>query len=223
MPAPLPMSAGCSRGCSYTPRYRTSNLTPIVRRRQPLDEACQLAALSLANSGWTFTPPSRRKDVSKSPEADELREALLRAIRSHGAQIEKLSDMAAKEEYDALNGLFQILGGSGREVYILGGVGLINIHVSTDRSAWWNVMKSVKASFEWWTKHVGQKCLFVFLTSRKDGLLTGYIASGFDADPFLQPPSEQQTKFMVKESKHLNPLKRIVSAQLIAEQLLSTN
>ncbi|OZB59211.1 MAG: hypothetical protein B7X39_14180 [Lysobacterales bacterium 14-68-21] len=161
--------------------------------------------------------------MSRTPEADELREDLLAELRSQGAKLEKLSDMAEKEEHTALKVLFQKLGGSGREVYILGGVGLLNIHVSMDRPAWWNVMKSVKASFDWWTKQTGQQCFYVFLTPRKDGMLTGYLASDFDADPFVQHPSEQQTKFMVKADKHLNPLRRIASAKRIAELLLGSS
>jgi hypothetical protein len=62
----------------------------------------------------------------------------------------------------------------------------------------------------------------VFLIGRRDQhIANGYIASEFDAPPFIKHPGIQATKFSINEKQHLEPTSLLLSVSKIAEVLLS--
>ncbi|MBS0382539.1 MAG: hypothetical protein JSR56_08905 [Proteobacteria bacterium] len=160
--------------------------------------------------------------MSRTQKSDEIRDAFLGELRAQGASVESLANLAAKGESAAIRNVFAVLGTSGREVYLVGGIGFINVHVRSDPPGWWNVMKSVKSQFDHIFKNLGVKTYYVFLVPRKDHQITGYIATDFVSPPFINVPSGEETKFTIKVADHLNPLKCIVSVGKIARALLQS-
>ena len=160
--------------------------------------------------------------MSRTQRSDEIRDAFLGELRAQGASVESLSDLAAKEANIAIRGMFSVLGASGREVYLVQGVGFINVHVRSEPPGWWNVMKSVKAQFDLLFKRLDLKAYYVFLVPRKDRQISGYIATDFSSSPFIRMPAGEETKFTIKVDDHLNQLKCLVSVEKIAQALLQS-
>ena len=160
--------------------------------------------------------------MSRTQRSDEIRDAFLGELRAQGASVESLADLAAKEANAAIRNMFSVLGASGREVYLVRGVGFINVHVRSEPPGWWNVMKSVKAQFDLLFQKLDLRAYYVFLVPRKDHQISGYIATDFASSPFINMPAGEETKFTIRVGDHLNPLKCLVSVEKIAEALLQS-
>jgi hypothetical protein len=162
--------------------------------------------------------------MSRTDKADEIRDAFLDALRAQGMRVDTLEEVAAEATEQVLRDVFRRLGRAGREIYVVRGVGLINIHIRSTAPGWWNILKSVKADFDALAKAIGGKTFYVLLVGRKDPkdihVANGWVATDFLSSPFLQPPSEEATKYTVKEGQHLDKGKLNLSVTKVAQKLL---
>jgi hypothetical protein len=159
--------------------------------------------------------------MSQYAVADSIREALLASLRNLGALIETMNELAARSAETSVRGVFERLGQAGREVYLVRGVGLVNIHVRGKAPGWWNILKSVKDDLDYMHSH-GVKSFYVFLVGRNDRFVAdGYIATDFASPPFSRPPGVEVTKYTVNEKQHLDQSKKLLSIDKIAKTLLA--
>jgi hypothetical protein len=158
--------------------------------------------------------------MSRTEKSDAIRDAFLAALREQGAPVERVSELATNELNDKIRRMLLVLGGAGREVYLVKGVGLVNVHVRAEPPGWWGIMKSVKDQFDLVVKELGLKAYYVLLVPRKDHQITGYVVTDFLSSPFVQVPAGEKTMYTVKVERHLDPLKRLVSVERIAAALL---
>lgn len=161
--------------------------------------------------------------MARTDRADEIRDAFLNALRAQGTQVRALDEVAAEAEGPGLQQLFRSLGRSGREIYLVGGVGLINIHIRSTAPGWWNIVKTVHAEFDQLARLIGRKTFYVLLVGRKTPndphVANGWIASDFTSPPFIQQPSEEATKFTVK-AEHLDDHRYILGVTKLAQKLI---
>lgn len=160
--------------------------------------------------------------MSRTVEADRIRNDFLEALRAEGASVESMIDRAANASNETTRNLLVALGRAGREVYLVGGVGFINVHVRSEDRGWWGILKTVKKDLDFLANELGLKCYFVLLVGRDDKhIADGYIAADFASSPFLKPPSVDATKYTVNEKQHLIPSKRLLSIGKVAKALMA--
>lgn len=158
--------------------------------------------------------------MSSSAKADKIRDAFLQSLKSEGVSIETMADLAAKGSDETFRNLFLGLGRAGREVYLVRGIGFVNVHIRSEPPGWWNILKTVKTDLDALAKGLKIGCYFVLLVGRNDMYVAdGYIVTDFKSPPFLRPPGVQDTKYTVNERQHLDPTKRISSVKRIATSL----
>lgn len=82
-------------------------------------------------------------------KADIIRNGFLDALKSYGASVQTMAELAPAEESNSnIRGILLRLGQAGREVYLVPGIGFINVHVRSEPPGWWNILKTVKKDFE---------------------------------------------------------------------------
>src|SRR5690348_11231900 len=118
--------------------------------------------------------------MSRTAKADAIRDAFLQALKAEGAEVETLAELAAAESNETIRGLFLALGQAGREVYLVRGLGFINVHIRSEPPGWWNILKTVKRDLDILTNKFETKCVYVLLIGRKDQhIADGYVATDF--------------------------------------------
>jgi len=153
--------------------------------------------------------------------SNRIRDAFLDAVKSFGGTIETMNDLASKATIPNVRQVYERLGQSGRNVYLIHGVGLINIHVRSEPPGWWNVLKTVKEDFDLLRRELGIETYFLLLIGRSDRhVANGYIASDFTKSPVTRHPGIEGTKFTINERQHLDPSKRLLSVEQVAKILL---
>ena len=158
--------------------------------------------------------------MSRNEKSDSIRDAFLAALRSQGAFVEGMNDLAAAESNATFRNIFLGLGKAGREVYFVRGVGIMNIHIRTEPPGWWNILKSVKGDLDFLSEELGVNTYFVLLIGRKDHhIANGYIAADFKTSPFARPPNTEETKYSVNEKVNLDKNKLLLSIDKIAKVL----
>jgi hypothetical protein len=158
--------------------------------------------------------------MSRTDKADRIRDAFLDALRSQGASVESMADLAATSS-STVRKLFLALGQAGREAYLVRGVGIINVHVRSEAPGWWSILKTVKRDLDLLAKEFQTKCFYVLLVGRDDQhVADGYIANDFAASPFTRPPGVEKTKYTVNEKQHLDRRKLLLSVGKVAKVLL---
>jgi hypothetical protein len=159
--------------------------------------------------------------MSRSERSDAIRDAFLAALREQGASVESMADLAASEPNGTLRDVLLGLGRAGREVYLLRGVGFMNVHVRAEPPGWWNILKSVKRDLDLLAKELGVKTYYVLLIGREDShIANGYIAADFATTPFARTPKSEEMKYSVNEKVHLDQNKRLLSIKKISTILL---
>lgn len=86
--------------------------------------------------------------MSRSRIADEVLDAFLASLRELGATVRDMGELARDFDDQKLQGLVQRLGQAGRQVFLVKGVGFVNIHVSASESGFWGIQESVRNDFE---------------------------------------------------------------------------
>jgi hypothetical protein len=159
--------------------------------------------------------------MSRAAKADRIRDAFLEALKAQGASIETMGDLAADASNSTIRGLFLALGQAGREVYLVRGVGFINVHVRSEPPGWWSILKTVKRDLDVLAIEFGTKCFYVLLVGRNDQhIADGYIATDFSNPPFVRPPGVEETKYTVNEKQHLDARKLLLSVGKVAKVLM---
>lgn len=163
-------------------------------------------------------PPS----VNQSRFANEVKDKFLRALAAHGETVVTMTELASKSREPGVRRLFERLGQAGRDVYLLQGVGLINVHVRSEPPGWWNIQKSVKTDLDDLHEALSIDRVFVLLIGRKDQFIAdGYVAADFEHPPFVRPPGEEATKYSINEKQHLDQAFLFLSLDKVAEILLT--
>jgi hypothetical protein len=164
-----------------------------------------------------MTPP-----VNQPRFPNEVKDQFLRALVAHGETVVTMTEIASKSPEPGVRQLFERLGQAGRDVYLLQGVGLINVHVRSTPPGWWNIQKSVKTDLDDLHEALSIDRVFVLLIGRKDQFIAdGYIAADFEHPPFVRPPGEGATKYSINEKQHLNQAFMFLSLDKVAEGLLT--
>jgi len=118
--------------------------------------------------------------------------------------------------------LFAALGQAGREVYLIRGAALVNLHIRSEPPGWWNILKTVKRDLDAMAKEFGVNCIYVLLIGRKDRhVADGYIVTGFDKAPFVRAPKGEETKYSINERQHLDTRALLLSVAKVAKVLAS--
>jgi hypothetical protein len=137
--------------------------------------------------------------------ARSIRDTFLDTLKSKGASVVMMSALALVASDPTIRRIFEGLGHAGRDVYLVRGVGLINVHVRSEPPGWWNILKTVKEDVDLLRKHLGVERLFVLLVGRNDRFVAdGYIATEFDKPPFLRHPGIETKKYSINEKSHLD-------------------
>lgn len=162
--------------------------------------------------------------MSHSRDADQIKEKFLANLKSLGASVKTMEQLALSASDPEVRSVFKRLGQAQRNVYSVHGIGLINVHVRSESPGWWNVLKTVKGDLDTLRKDLGVRSWYVFLTGRNDRFIAdGYIATDFDTSPFIRHPGIETTKYTINERQHLNNSKRLRSVEKIAKVLLDTS
>lgn len=159
--------------------------------------------------------------MSRSPVADKVLEAFLTILREMGVSVRDMNELARDFDDPNLRNLTQSLGQAGRHVFLVGGVGFVNIHISTSDKGFWGVEQSVKNDFDALAKIGPVQCLYIFLVSRKDSFVAnGYIASDLKSPPFVRPMSPKANGFRINQRSDLDPSKELLSIRKVARELV---
>ncbi len=154
-----------------------------------------------------------------SDKAEKIRDAFLDALRSEGVSPEPLVEVAASAS-GTVKELFAALGRAGREVYLIRGVALVNVHVRSEQPGWWNILKTVKRDLDQMAKEFELNCIYVLLIGRGDRhVADGYIVSDFGKAPFTRAPKAEKTKYSINERQHLDHGALLQSVGKIAKVL----
>jgi len=158
--------------------------------------------------------------MDRSAPAKRIKQAFLDALGKLDLSVETMDKLAAESEGDKVRGIFRRLGQADREVYLVRGVGLMNLHVRSKPPGWWNVLKTVKDDLDWVRRDLKIGCYYVCLVGRPDDFVAdGYIFSDFSYPPFKRPPGEEETKYSINERQHLVRSKVLPSVEKIAAAL----
>jgi len=153
--------------------------------------------------------------------AEEIRGAFLDAVRAEGLSPEPMVEVAASSS-GKIRQLFAALGQAGREVYLIRGAALVNLHIRSEPPGWWNILKTVKRDLDAMAKEFGVNCIYVLLIGRKDRhVADGYIVTGFDKAPFVRAPKGEETKYSINERQHLDTRALLLSVAKVAKVLAS--
>lgn len=156
-------------------------------------------------------------------KTDIIRNAFLDALKSHGASVQTMAELAAKESTPNIRDILLHLGRAGREVYLVPGIGFINVHVRSEPPGWWNILKTVKKDLEFLSNTIGINCYFVLLVGRNDPhVADGYIGTDFAKPPFICLPGVKETKYTINERQHLDSNSLLLSVGKVAKVLLKT-
>ena len=116
--------------------------------------------------------------------------------------------------------MFAALGQAGREVYLIRGVALVNVHVRSEPPGWWNILKTVKRDLDLMAKEFALNCIYVLLVGRSDRhVADGYIVTDFAKGPFTRPLKAEKTKYSINERQHLDKGALLLSVAKVAKVL----
>lgn len=169
------------------------------------------------------------KSLGASPmtsqvKAETIRKAFLDALKAQGASVRTMADLAAEMPDPKLRSICQGLGQAGREVYFVGGLGFMNIHVRSEPPGWWSILKSVKKDLAFLSgerRKSGFNCYYILLVGRGDQhIADGYIATDFAKPPFTRLPGVEETKYTINEKQHLDQRALVLSVSRVAKALL---
>ena len=163
--------------------------------------------------------------MDRHAKADSIRDAFLNALKSEGASVRTMIELAEKESDPEFRSIMLALGRAGREVYLVSGVGFINVHVRSEPPGWWNILKTVKEDLAFLSAkrsdEPGINWYYILLIGRGDHhVADGYIATDFDKPPFTRPPGVEKTKYTINERQHLDSRKLLLSVGKVAKTLL---
>ncbi|MFI5342277.1 MAG: hypothetical protein ACHQ7N_20890 [Candidatus Methylomirabilales bacterium] len=159
--------------------------------------------------------------MSRTVISDSIRDTFLDTLKSLGASVDTMSNLASTTSDPRIRPYFEYLGHASRDVYLVRGVGLINVHIRSEPPGWWNILKTVKEDLDVLRMRLGVERLFVLLVGRNDRFVAdGYIATEFDKPPFLRHPGIETKKYSINEKSHLDALKKILSIEKLAKGLL---
>lgn len=159
--------------------------------------------------------------MTRTVTADFIRDEFLKSVNSLGGSVEAMDQLASKTSDPTLRGLFKQLGRSGRNVFLVKGIGLINIHVRSSPPGWWNILMTVKEDLDSLRRELRVKSYYVLLIGRTDRYVAnGYIATDFDSSPFVNHPGVETTKYSINEKQHLDPSSVLLSVEGVAKELL---
>lgn len=153
--------------------------------------------------------------------AESIRSAFLDALRAEGLSPEPMVEVAASSS-GLVKQLFAALGQAGREVYLIRGVALVNLHIRSEPPGWWNILKTVKHDLDAMAKEFRLNCIYVLLVGRDDRhIADGYIVTDFDNPPFVRAPKGEVTKYSINERQHLDKRTLLLSVAKVAKVLAS--
>ena len=133
-----------------------------------------------------------------------------------------MGELAAGSESQGVRRVFLRLGQADREVYLIRGVGIINLHIRSKAPGWWNILKSVKEDLDWLRKDLKYTAYYVLLVGTGDqAIANGYIFSEFAYPPFKTKPTAEATKYSINERPNLDRSKAIPSIAKVGEALAS--
>ncbi len=133
--------------------------------------------------------------MGHTADSDRIRDFLLDKLRDCGKSVQTMNELASKMPDHPMRQVTEALGRSGRNVFMVNGVGLINVHVRSEPPGWWGILKSVKEDLDFMQAELGVTRYFVLLVGRKDHYIAdGYIITDFEKSPLIKYPSIGETK-----------------------------
>lgn len=158
--------------------------------------------------------------MPRTEKEEYLREKFIDAIVANGTGIEDMSELARRFSDDTFKEIFQRWSRTGREQFLIKGVGFINIHVRSDPPGFWGITKNVINDFRAIKEHLHTQCWFVLLVGQENGNdQNGYILEDIFSPPMIENPSEQAGAFKINE-KNLDRAKVLRSTDKIVKTLI---
>ena len=157
--------------------------------------------------------------MPRTEKEEYLRERFIDAIVANGTGIEDMSELARRFS-GTFKEIFQRWSRTGREQFLIKGVGFINVHVRSDPPGFWGITKNVINDFRAIREHLRTPCWFVLLVGQENGNdQNGYILEDIFSPPMIENPSEQSGAFKINE-KNLDRTKVIRSTDKVAQCLI---
>ena len=151
---------------------------------------------------------------------ERIRRAFLDELGKLGLPVVTMNALAAESDTEAVRRVFQRLGQADREVYLVRGVGIVNLHIRSESPGWWNILKSVKDDLDWLRRDLKFACFYVLLVgTADDAVANGYVFSEFAYPPFKQKPTAEATKYSINERPNLDRTKALPSVERVAKVL----
>ncbi len=153
---------------------------------------------------------------------ERIRRAFFDELGRIGLSVVTMDTLAAESESEAVRRVFQRLGQADREVYLIRGVGIINLHIRSESPGWWNILRSVKDDLDWLHRDLKFNCYYVLLVGTGDhAVANGYIFSEFAYPPFKRKPAAEATKYSINERPNLDRSKALASMEKVAATVAS--
>jgi hypothetical protein len=163
-----------------------------------------------------------RNSMTRGTADERIRRAFFDELGKLGLSVVTMDALATESDSEAVRRVFQRLGQADREVYLVRGVGIVNLHIRSESPGWWNILKSVKDDLDWLRRDLKFACYYVLLAGTGDhAVANGYIFSEFAYPPFKRKPAAEATKYSINERPNLDRSKALPSVEEVAKVLAS--
>jgi hypothetical protein len=140
---------------------------------------------------------------------DASREALLRqyltALQERGAELHRVDDLGSDEPF----------------VFQIAGLGYVLVSISLDFPGLWRLDQTLISLVQQRASDDGVAAWFALLIARRDGRgANGYILSGFSSTPVKREIEHDGEQLLIREKRHLDSLRLILSTDKQADLLL---
>ena len=136
---------------------------------------------------------------------ETLLQQYLAALRTHGAGIDRVADLGSDEQ----------------PVFRLTGLGYLMVAITLEFPGLWQLDQTLVNSLQQRATDEGVTAWFALLIARRDGRgANGYILSDFSSTPVKRDIDVEDGQLVIREKRHLDSLRLILSTDKQAELLL---
>jgi len=113
------------------------------------------------------------------------------------------------------------LGSDAQPVFMIAGLGYLLVTVSLDSPGLWRLDQTLVNSVQQRASDEGVSCWFALLIERQDGRgANGYILADFSSTPVKRDIEHEDGQLVIREKRHLDSLRLILSTDKQADLLL---
>jgi len=129
--------------------------------------------------------------------------------------------LAALQARDAVLERIDKLGSDEQPVLRIAGLGYLLVMVTADLPGLWSVDQALVTAVQQQASNEGVSSWFALLITRRDGRgANGYILSDFSSSPIKRDVEHEGDRLVIREKRHLDSLRLILSTDKQADLLL---